>query len=72
MECTKRVGYHDFKACAEQLASGKYQGFVHVRHHKLVGTVQTVFRAGRPVMDEAEALANAEARMADLIRLVTA
>jgi len=48
-----------------------YQGLVHAVHHLLVGSVQTVFRAGPPTMDEAEAIANAEARMAELICLVT-
>lgn len=69
MESLRRVGYHDFRAYTEQHASGKYQGFVLVRRHTLVGIVQTVFRAGRATIERTDALAQAEARLAELIRL---
>ncbi len=69
MESVRRVGYHDFKAFTEQLASGKYQGFVLVRHHTVAGTLQTVFRAGRAVLLEEDAFAGAELKAAALIRV---
>lgn len=71
MESFRRVGYHDFKAYTECLACGKYQGFVLVRHHTLVGTVQTVFRAGRAAVEEGEAFARAEGKVVELMRLVS-
>jgi len=70
MESNRRAGYYEFKAYTEPLTNGKHQGFVLVRHHTLAGTLQTVFRAGRPSMEEAEAFAMAETRVADLIELI--
>ncbi len=69
MESVRRVGYHDFKAFTEQLASGKYQGFVLVRHHTVAGMAQAVFRAGRAVLSEEDAFANAELKATTLIRV---
>ncbi|WP_316150628.1 hypothetical protein [Cupriavidus sp. BIC8F] len=71
MESFRRVGYHDFKAYTERLAGGKYQGFVLVRHHTLVGTVQTVLRAGRAALEERDAFARAEGKVVELMRLVS-
>jgi len=71
MENCRRVGYHDFKAYTERLAGGKYQGFVLVRHHTLVATVQTVFRAGRAAAEEGDAFARAEGKVVELMHLVS-
>jgi len=71
MENSRRVGYHDFKAYTERLTCGKYQGFVLVRHHTLVGTVQSVFRAGRAALEEGEAFARAEGKVVELMRIVS-
>lgn len=71
MERQERVGYHDLKAYTQLLSTGKYQGFVLVKHHTLAGIVQTVFHAGRSTLDEAEAFAQAEARMERLTGLLT-
>jgi len=69
MESARRVGYHDFKAYTERLASGKYQGFVLVRHHTLAGIIQTVFRAGPAVLVESDAFASAELKVAALMHV---
>jgi hypothetical protein len=71
MESSRRVGYHDFKAYTERLARGKYQGFVLVRHHTLVGAVQSVFRAGQVALEEREAFSRAEGKVVELMRLVS-
>jgi len=67
----QRIGYYDFKAYTEQLPSGRYQGFVLVRHHTLAGTVQTVFRAGRATTAEENAFASAEIKTVALIRIAS-
>jgi hypothetical protein len=69
MATTRRVGYHDFTACTAQLSSGKYQGFVLVQHHTLVGVVQWALRAGRSTAEEEDAFACAERKAAALIRI---
>ncbi len=71
MESSRRVGYHDFTAYTERLSGGKFQGFVLVRHHTLVGTVQSVFRAGRAALEEGEAFARAECKVVELMHLIS-
>lgn len=44
----RRVGYHDLRAYTQLVDGGLSQGFVLVRHHTLVGTVQKIFPAGAP------------------------
>ncbi|MBP0639100.1 hypothetical protein [Cupriavidus sp. AcVe19-6a] len=68
---TRRSGYHDFKAYTEQLTCGKYQGFVVVRHHTFAGTIQRVFRAGRPTAAEEEAFAHAALKVDVFIALLS-
>ncbi|QBY55526.1 hypothetical protein [Cupriavidus oxalaticus] len=70
MESHRRAGYYEFKAYTQPISNGKHQGFVLVRQHTLVGMQQSVFRAGRPSMAEADAFALAEARVDDLIVLI--
>jgi hypothetical protein len=55
----RRVGYYDFRAYTQLTSGGLSQGFVLVRRHTLVGTVQAVFRAGRPNALNAVALSMA-------------
>ena len=69
MATTRLVGYHDFTACTARLSSGKYQGFVLVRHHTMAGIVQWAFRAGRATAAEEDAFACAERKAATLIRI---
>jgi hypothetical protein len=71
MDSVRRVGYYDFKAYTEHLTSGRFQGFVLVRHHLMTGTVQTVFRAGRPMRLEEEAFALAEGKLSKLAMLAS-
>ncbi len=59
----RRVGYYDFRAYTQRTSGGLNQGFVLVRHHLLVGTVQTVFRAGKPQTQSADALSMALEKM---------
>ncbi|WP_455289160.1 hypothetical protein [Cupriavidus necator] len=70
MESHRRAGYYEFKAYTEPLTNGMHQGFVLVRQHTFAGIQQSVFRAGRPSVAEADAFAMAEARVADLIVLI--
>lgn len=62
----RRVGYYDFRAYTQPTSSGLHQGFVLARHHMLVATVQTVFRAGKPQASSAEALRLALEKLAHL------
>lgn len=65
----RRVGYYDFRAYTQLTSSGLSQGFVLARHHTLVGTVQTVFRAGKPHASSAEALQMALEKLARLVEI---
>ncbi|TPQ43845.1 hypothetical protein [Cupriavidus pinatubonensis] len=65
----RRVGYYDFRACTELTSSGLNQGFVLVRHHTLIGTVQTVFRAGKPQAQRDMALFMALEKLGQLAAL---
>lgn len=62
----KRVGYYDFRAYTQLTSGGLSQGFVLARHHTLVGTVQTVFRAGKPCTKSSEALSMAMEKLDQL------
>lgn len=67
----KRVGYYDFRAYTQLTSSGLSQGFVLARHHTLVGTVQTVFRAGKACPKSSEALSLALEKLNQLAKYVT-
>ncbi|MBV8158690.1 MAG: hypothetical protein JO278_13575 [Dyella sp.] len=67
----KRVGYYDFRAYTQLTSGGLSQGFVLARHHTLVGTVQTVFRAGKPCPQSSEALSLALEKLDQLAAFVT-
>jgi len=67
----KRVGYYDFRAYTQLTSSGLSQGFVLARHHTLVGTVQRVFRAGKPCPKSSEALSLALEKLEQLAAIVT-
>jgi len=62
----RRVGYYDFRAYTQLTSGGLSQGFVLARHHMLVGTVQTVFRAGKPQPKSSEALLIAQEKLDQL------
>lgn len=67
----KRVGYYDFRAYTQLTSDGLSQGFVLARHHTMVGTVQTVFRAGKPCPKSSEALSLAMEKLGELADIVT-
>nr|WP_315594546.1 hypothetical protein [uncultured Cupriavidus sp.] len=67
----RRVGYYDFRAYTQLTSSGLNQGFVLARHHLLVGTVQTVFRAGKAHVSSAEALRMALEKLAHLANIAS-
>jgi len=67
----KRVGYYDFRAYTQLTSCGQSQGFVLARHHTLVGTVQAVFRAGKPCPTSSEALSLALEKLSQLAAFVT-
>lgn len=66
----RRVGYHDLRAYTQLVDGGLSQGFVLVRHHTLVGTVQKVFRVGAAQPKSAVALAMAVAQLNRLACIV--
>ncbi len=55
----RRVGYYDLRAYTQLVDNGLSQGFILVRHHTLVNTIQSVFRAGSPQPRSATALSMA-------------
>lgn len=65
----RRAGYYDFRADTELTSGGLHQGFVLVRHHTLIGTVQTVFRAGKPQAQSDKALSLALEKLEQLAAL---
>jgi len=65
------VGYYDFRAYTQLSSRGESQGFVLVRHHTLVDTVQTVFRAGKPRPKSSEALSLVMEKLDQLVAIVT-
>lgn len=67
----RRVGYYDFRAYTQRTSDGLNQGFVLVRHHMLVGTVQSVFRAGKPQAQSAVALTMALEKLEHLATIAT-
>jgi hypothetical protein len=67
----RRVGYHDFRAYTQLTSGGLHQGFVLARHHTMVGTVQAVFRAGKPHPKSSEALLMALAKLDQLATLAS-
>ncbi|PLQ00241.1 hypothetical protein [Cupriavidus pauculus] len=65
----RRVGYYDFRAYTQRTSNGLNQGFVLVLHHMMLGTVQSVFRAGKPQAQSAIALAMALEKLQHLVAI---
>lgn len=63
--------YYDFRAYTQVTSDGLNQGFVLARHHMLVGTVQTRFRAGKPQARSEEALMLALAQLDHLAAIAS-
>ena len=65
----RRMGYYDFRAYTQLTSAGLSQGFVLVRHHLMVGTIQSVFRAGKPHERSAVALSRALEKLEQLVAI---